>query len=229
MNTQTEFKVERGIPVPTTSLEPNPWNPNQTSDRVQKAIGESLSTYGQVLEILVRPHPEKKNKYQIIDGAHRYEELKDSTENVFVNIIHGLSDADAKKLTITVNETRGNADKIELAKLLAEIQLDLGDDLGIGLPYEPEELKELVNLASVDWDNFGPDFDDTQEDSSSESDLDSKQSDYLTIEIKISQQDFDDYWKSAYNTVADSMQLSKNTEIAAGEVLTVLAKEYIGV
>lgn len=144
----SKYQIERGVKVAKSQLLPNPWNPNKTSKRQQEAIAESLNLYGQVLEILVRPSKQQPGKYEILDGEHRYQELNDS---IFVNVIHDLSDGDAKKLTIVLNETRGQADKLELSQLLAEIEEELGDDAIAALPYDLDEYEELLKLAQDDW------------------------------------------------------------------------------
>jgi hypothetical protein len=149
----SNYKIERGVPIDKSDINPNPWNPNKTTKRQQSAIAQSINLYGQVLEILVRPSPDEPGKYQIIDGEHRYQELPDK---VFANVIHNLPDADAKKLTIVLNETRGQADKIELAQLLADIEADLGgwEEAIAALPYGDQEYQELVKLAAHDWDDY---------------------------------------------------------------------------
>jgi len=158
-----KYDVDRGVKLKKSDITPNDYNPNKTTDRQQKAINESLNHYDQLLEIVVRPDPNNKGKYLIIDGEHRYHELDDE---VYCNVVHGLSDADAKKLTIIFNETRGQADKVELSQLLASIGEEL-DDLIVGLPYAQDELDELLNIADVDWDDMGGDVmdDDEGEDS----------------------------------------------------------------
>jgi len=54
--------------------------------------------------------------------------------------------------SLLLKETRGSADKIELAKLLEDINNDLGIETIIGLPYSSNELDELIKLADIDWD-----------------------------------------------------------------------------
>jgi hypothetical protein len=41
-----------------------------------------------------------------------------------------------------------------------KVQIDIGgaEMLGIGLPFSPGDLQELVRLAEVDWDSFSDDF-----------------------------------------------------------------------
>lgn len=215
------YKIERGVLIPKEKLHTNPWNPNHMKPRQQEAVSESIKQYGQVMELLVRPHPDITGEYQIIDGEHRYNILPD---NVFCNVIHGLPDAEAKKLTIVMNETRGSADKIELAQLLSEIKDDLGDELGLALPYEENELEELIKLSEVDWDQFDEDIDDPfEEDTEGDGDTG-----WNTITIKISDEAMD-VVKQAKDLVEEAMDgKSKDAPIQWGLVLEYLAADYLG-
>lgn len=164
------YKVERGVKLSKSQITPNDYNPNKTSERQQRAIAESLDKYGQLLEIVVRPDPNHDGKYLIVDGEHRWQELGDT---VYCNVVYGLSDTDAKKLTVIFNETRGQADKSELGQLLASLGEDL-DDLMVGLPYDEDELNSM--LAGVDdgLDDDSDEFDDIENDGNTqEIDVDS--------------------------------------------------------
>jgi ParB-like nuclease domain len=218
------YKIDRGVKLLASQVEHNPWNPNKTTDRQQEAIGESLSMYGQVLEILVRPHPQKEGIYQVIDGAHRLDNLSDI---VYANVIYGLPDADAKKLTIVMNETRGSADKLELAELLNSIQTDLGDLLGVGLPYSTVELSELTSLSNIDWGSFDTpnpeeEIDDTAGESSGGS-VDGFQS----VFMKLSPETMDRL-SQAKDLVGDTVDLSKDPAISWGEVIDNILNDFLG-
>lgn len=211
-------QIDRSVLISKSLLDPNPWNPNKTKPRQQQAIAESLATYSQILDIIVRPIGDR---YQIIDGEHRYDEL---TDEVYVTVLHGLSDADAKKLTIVLNETRGEADKIELAQLLANLSEELeGDELLNALPYEQSELDELVKLAQVDWDNFNstekeePDF---------KGESDPTQDDFVKIVLVLPKDAFP-IAEQAKELISQERELNKNKEIAWGQVLESLAADYI--
>lgn len=212
-------KIERSLLISKDLLTPNPWNPNKTNARQQKAIAESLATYNQVIDIIVRPDPNLENRYQIIDGEHRYNEL---SKEVYVTVLHGLTDAHAKKLTIILNETRGNADKIELAQLLSDISAEIDDptELLDALPYEQNELDELVKLAEVDWDNFGnddnPDF----------KGGDPTENEFIKLYIVIPKEALL-VAEQAYELISQERELNKKKEVAWGQVLESLAADYI--
>ncbi len=141
---------------------PNPWNPNIQSVRVEEATTESIGTFGMLDPLTVRPHPVEEGKYEIIDGAHRQAScMKLGYKEIPVNIIRGLTEGEAKKLTIIANETRGYAEKTALADLLSQIKPEFGDDLIHGLPYYPEELENLIQMAEHEWEDFNSNFDGT--------------------------------------------------------------------
>lgn len=214
------YRIERSVLISKNDLHPNPWNPNRTSERVQEAIKESVTEYGQVLELLVRPHPEIEGEYQILDGEHRYNVLP---ENVYCNVIHDVPESHARKLTVIMNETRGEADKIALAQLLAEVSQELDpEELLKALPYDAGELNELVKLAEVDWDQFDDSVEDTTEEENEpdqELELESFMAlvDVQTMELL----------NQAKALVSENQTLSKDYRIAWGEVLSGIVNDYL--
>ncbi len=216
-------QIERSLLISKSLLDPNPWNPNKTKPRQQQAIAESLRTYSQILDIIVRPNPDNPERYQIIDGEHRYGELED---NVYVTVLHGLTDAHAKKLTIILNETRGSADKIELAQLLSDISDEIEDatELLDALPYEQNELDELIKLAEVDWDNFNNSEEEEEPDFKGESDP--TQDGFVKIVLVIPKEAFP-IAEQAKELISQERELNKNKDIAWGQVLESLAADYI--
>lgn len=214
------YKIERGILVPKAQVHPNPWNPNHMKPRQQAAVEESINAYGQVLELLVRPHPDIPGEYQIIDGEHRFGVLPDK---IYCNVIHGLPDGEAKKLTIVMNETRGAADKIELAQLLAQIQ-DEVEDLGNALPYDSSELEEIIKLADVDWDSFSENFTpDSLDPSAIGGD---PTDDFIRITISVTRETMD-MMDQAKSLVSDEMDLHKDKAVAWGEVIGKVMQDYL--
>ena len=82
------------------------------------------------------------------------DEKKPEKKNPLQKLKDGLEDKDAKKLTIILNETKGQHDKIELGKLLGELESDFGDNLKIGLPFSNDDLKDLIEFGNVEWDKL---------------------------------------------------------------------------
>lgn len=155
--------------VDYSSIEPNDWNPNKQNERALAAEKESILDHGFIVPVTVRPHPTKSKTYQIIDGFHRWKVIGDVIANNLEGngniaeivktkqipvVVLDVDDANAKRLTIILNETRGRADMGELAILLGDLQTELGDDLIRGLPYSQGQLNELLSLSEFDWNSL---------------------------------------------------------------------------
>ena len=148
--------VKRSLLIKKEQIEPNPWNPNVTTKREQNAIQESLEAFGQIANVLVREVG--KGKYQIIDGEHRFQELP---EALYCDVVK-LNDVDAKRLTVIMNETRGNPDQVLLAELLQSISEELTvEEIMVGLPYDDKTLEDLLAYETdfSSYENFSNDDD----------------------------------------------------------------------
>lgn len=140
-------------------VEPNPWNPNRQNETIQRAERESIETYGFIDPITVRTNPlkaqgESDASWQIIDGEHRWGAAKDLGYDEVPIVVYECDDRTAKKLTVILNETKGEADLPSLGQLLADIRTEGEDGFEIALPYSGAELSNLLSLADVDWDTF---------------------------------------------------------------------------
>jgi len=153
--------------LPIAKVEANPWNPNKQNERQYAAEIESILDNGFIAPILVREH---EGNYQIIDGEHRWRALQEIAEKKLEGkenvkdlikqrtipaVVLEIEEARAKKLTVIMNETRGQADLVSLGHLLADISLTLGDTLGVGLPYTAPQIAELMAVSDFNWDEFG--------------------------------------------------------------------------
>jgi ParB-like chromosome segregation protein Spo0J len=141
--------------LPTEKLHPNPWNPNQQNPGVARALTESLDSFGHIAPVSVRVHPEIDGNWQIIDGEHRWREAIRRGDPEVPCVVLTLDDAQARKLTVILNEVSGDADVALLGRLLVELQ-ELGPDadLSHALPYSNSELEHLLALGATDWDDF---------------------------------------------------------------------------
>jgi len=209
--------VQRGIPVNKALLVPNNWNPNKTTARQQEAIAESLEKYEQILDLVVRPHPTLEGKYEIIDGEHRYQALTGDT--VYVTVLDGLDDFSARKLTVILNETRGQADKKELAELLAELTLEYeGAELQECLPYTADELTDLLKLAECD-EGEGLELDNIVG-------TDPTENQFTKILCLVPNDAFD-VVQQAYDLISQERSLNPDKKIAWGQVLESLSADYL--
>lgn len=211
--------------VPVKALHPNPWNPNKMSQRALEAAKESIEEHGFVDELLVREHQEHESEFEIIDGEHRQEIvealIEDDPEALIPIRVIDADDAEAKKLTVIMNETRGSADKVELANLLADLSESYGDDVGIGLPYTENELNELIELASHDWDQY--DENGYEENGGEEG---SSGGEWVVFEVRMTVEDYEAYTQ-AKQRIEEVEQLTGERQTQNGQVIAALVAEYI--
>lgn len=144
------------VELETAKLHPNSWNPNIQQPPVVRALSESLDTFGFIEPVTVRPHPELDGEYEIVNGEHRWREAVERELPVVPCIILQLTDAQARKLTVILNEVSGDADVALLGKLLVEVQdlLPEEEPLGLALPYSDQALQHLLTLGNEQWDTF---------------------------------------------------------------------------
>ena len=78
-------------------LEPNGWNVNRMALGMMKKLKAGLKREGLVEPIVVRPHPTKEGRYQILAGYHRWMICKDELGYETVPcVIADLNDKRAK-------------------------------------------------------------------------------------------------------------------------------------
>jgi len=210
--------IIRAYKLKLSELFPNTWNPNKPKGRTKEAIGESLDEFGQILECVVRVHPTEQG-FQIGDGEHRFKELLLSKKDiqVSVNVIFGYSDAEFKKLTIILNETRGSANDEDLSKLLWEISDDLGDSLIVGLPYDHTELEALLELTNVELDAL---FEEEKTPEPEQND------EWRSLNARLPKDAMDVLYQ-ARTLIEQEKGLHEDKAIAWGQVLECLAAEYL--
>lgn len=224
--------------VPLSQVDPNPWNPNQQSDRAFQATQESLLSYGFVTPIVVRPHPEEEGRFQVIDGEHRWRAMRAFSDeglppgasdalrqlveegNIPAQVVP-MPDAWAKKFTIIANETRGKADAVELGNLLSELAQDTSlEDLVKGLPFSPQELEELIKVGEFDWDAYN------QEPSDGTAAKNDDPGEFERFKVAMPVAAYEVY-EQAYEALSKRASLHPDVAIAHGQVIEVLAAEYL--
>jgi ParB family transcriptional regulator, chromosome partitioning protein len=211
--------IVRAYRVEVQYVHPNTWNPNEVTDQEQDAIGESLDKRGQFQELVCRPSRMEEGAFEILDGEHRYKHLSEIPGRIVaINVLLNLTDAEAQQITAIADLTRGNFNKIKFAKMLKEIQKELNDDTGVGLPYTDNELDEIIKLADVDWDSF--DKNEEEEGNTGQ------QSIWVDFKAKIPT-DAVDVVNQAYERISKEAPFHKDKSIAFGQFVERLCAEFL--
>ena len=195
--------------VDPKKLHPNPWNPNKMDDATLAAERQSIATFGFIDPITVRPMPKKQGHFQIIDGEHRWKIATEDKLATVPVVVLELDDTAAKKLTIVLNETRGQADTVLLSSLLNELAGELGDDLGVALRWSGKELDSILAVGGDDWEEYNPEG--LQQ-------VSFNAWDGFSMQVR-APEDFEALWARAYARVADETELDDDQRVANGEVV----------
>ena len=138
-------------------IRPNTFNYNKQSAFIYDKMLSSLKEFGFVDPIDVRSGDDdgafEDGHFEVIGGEHRLKAAQEvGYEEVPVNDLGDIPDAQAKKLCIVLNETKGKPDNEALAVLIAELSTD-GVDLAV-LPYDESEIDAFIELTSDSLDDL---------------------------------------------------------------------------
>ncbi len=132
-------------------LEANPWNVNRMSKGMMKKLAAYLKREGMVEPIVVRPHPKKEGRYEILGGFHRWTICREQLDYETVPcVIADLNDKRAKILSVNLNSMSGQT----VPHLLSNLLNDLGQemmmpDLEATLPFDQGEITDFLSLMQV--------------------------------------------------------------------------------
>jgi hypothetical protein len=134
--------------LPSDWLQPNTWNPNRMNAFMYSKELQSIKDHGFIDPITTRRL--SADRYEIIDGEHRWKASRDLGYERVPCYVIDVDEAEAKKLTILLNELRGQAQPTELGALLKDLmENDPIESLLDQLPFTPEFVKGLVDLPPL--------------------------------------------------------------------------------
>lgn len=139
--------------APASAFRPNPWNPNKMQPRDYARLIHDIELFGFVDPLTVRPDPKDSLYFQIIDGENRWRAGRDlGLAAIPYFDIGPVDDATAKKLTIALNELRGQYDPKDMSALLQDLLRDeTPAQILEQLPFSEEALAGLVGMEGFDW------------------------------------------------------------------------------
>jgi ParB/RepB/Spo0J family partition protein len=123
-------------------LLPNPWNPNEMNEEMMSNLIAEIRRVGYNLPILARP---KGDKYEIIDGEHRWLALKALGNNEVEVLLVEMDDYTAKTVSLNMNKLHGQLNLKKYAEMISDIilQTDL-DQICKDIYEKPTELSSLI-------------------------------------------------------------------------------------
>lgn len=131
--------------IDPNELRANNYNPNKMNSFMYAKAMESIQTHGFVNPVIVR------HGREIVDGEHRWLVALDlGLPEIPIFDLGEVDDVEAKKLTILLNELRGQALPEQMGDLLKDLMKDTSvEDLLRELPYTEEMFRGFTDLGPL--------------------------------------------------------------------------------
>ncbi|MCU0225969.1 MAG: ParB/RepB/Spo0J family partition protein [Acidobacteria bacterium] len=141
--------------IPVDDLQPHPLNANVMPADLREKLKAHLRRTGRYPFLVVRPHPGEPGQYQVLDGHHRLEILKELGHAEVRCDVWQVDDREAKLLLATLNRLEGQDLPIRRAQLLHDLlgEMNLGDLAGL-LPETDKQIQELHALLEFPADDI---------------------------------------------------------------------------
>jgi ParB family transcriptional regulator, chromosome partitioning protein len=135
--------------IPIIKLKEAPWNPNHMDDPASNRLKESLSRYGLVIPLVVRPIGD--DKYEVLSGNQRLKVLNEIGIKSIPCVVVNLNDSEAMMLAQALNGIHGEDDLAMKGALLKKILESIPPDKVLSLlPETAESLKALSTIGETD-------------------------------------------------------------------------------
>jgi len=134
-------------------LMPHPLNSNVMPDEMREKLKAHIKRTGRYPYLIVRPHPDQPGKYQVLDGHHRIDVLRELKHTQARCDVWEVDDREANLLLATLNRLEGQDVPIKRAQLLHELLGAMSvDDLAGLLPETDRQIEELHALLEFPAD-----------------------------------------------------------------------------
>jgi ParB-like chromosome segregation protein Spo0J len=133
--------------VPLDALRAHPLNSNVMPEDLREKLKVHIHRTGRYPYVVVRPHPNEPGSYEVLDGHHRVEILRELGHKEARCDVWNVDDREAKLLLATLNRLQGQDSPIRRAQLIHELLGEMSlDDLGGLLPETDKQIQELETL-----------------------------------------------------------------------------------
>lgn len=133
---QIDFRI-----VPTDSLQPNEYNPNDMEAEYFESLVGAIKEEGRLNQpVLVRKDPKNEGKFIIVDGENRWKANKYSGFASTPVVVVDYDENMARIRTLSYNQLRGQNIPIKLARLLVDLYKE----------YTPAEIRRMTGIVEDD-------------------------------------------------------------------------------
>ena len=143
----------RLLDVSLARLRPHPANANVMGVAVRATLLRNIARQGACPPLVVRPHPEEADAYQILDGHQRAQVVEELGWRSAPCYVWPCDDETALLLLATLNRLHGDDLPVKRAALLHELQTLLPvEELARLLPEDGHAIEQTLQLLQLDAD-----------------------------------------------------------------------------
>jgi len=137
------------VELSCSNLREAPWNPNHMEGTILERLMESLSRYGLVEPLVVRPTDD--SLYEVLSGNQRFKAITNMGFKSAPCVVVSLNDAEAMLLAQALNSLRGEDDQALKGSLLKTVLASIPEDKVLSLlPENTESLRSLTSFNQTD-------------------------------------------------------------------------------
>jgi ParB/RepB/Spo0J family partition protein len=131
--------------LPLASIDAHPDNPRENWESQQiEPLARSIDEHGLVQPIIVRPHPTRSGRYQLVAGERRVRAAIVANRKTIPAIVRKLSDGDALGAMLAENLQRKNLNPLEIARLLHKLCTPIAEG---GAGYRQARVARIVGKS----------------------------------------------------------------------------------
>lgn len=129
-------------------LDAHPDNANVMPDALLDKLINHIRETGNCPPLIVRPHPTAHGRYQLLDGHHRAEALRQLGWSEALCDVWDVDDEQASMLLLTLNRLHGEDDPHRRGELLARLRSSMSvEQLAAKLPDDAKQITRLIGLT----------------------------------------------------------------------------------
>jgi hypothetical protein len=145
---RTRFRRFAMSLIALNHLHAHPANANRMPAELFAKLTDHIKRWGDYPPLIVRPHPEIHGEYQILDGHHRAEALRQLNESFANCEIWDVTDERATLLLLTLNRLHGEDDPQKRGALFEELSRTAAmEDIVKLVPDDVDRITQLIQLT----------------------------------------------------------------------------------
>jgi len=142
------------IDIEVSKLVKANWNYKEENKTLTEKLTENIKRNGQIENLLIRELD--TGFFEVVNGNHRLDVMNAlKLKKAHCYNFGKITQNQASRIAIETNETKFKTDPIKLSEIITELNEDFKiEDLQKTLPYDEEELKNMLEVGEFDWDTF---------------------------------------------------------------------------